>query len=389
MPALNTREISRRYELEGPERFVAHFKGALAKGHLKPTDVGIADLAEGVLGREVIDSLRRGETLVIESFDGVDSTVFSNITGQLLISAVLQEYTPAARSLSAAVPTFPIRLRKGEKIPGFSGYEDLFDPIHEGMPYPNVGFGEDYIETPPSEKRGAIVNLTREAMIDNLTGARMLQQAQSLSRRLLENKEKRVAKVVAGLVNNFRWRGTAYNTYYATGGGGPWVNRLASNPLVNWRSVDKIEQLFANMSDPHTGEPIDIVPSDVLVMPARLHESSMVLGKAREVRTSTDSGDTVTLSDNPLSAYNLMTNKWIYRELVASGITADNAKDYWFMGNFARAFAYFQIWGLETMRAPSGNEREYSQDFIFSFKVSEYGVAGVMDPREVANSYNT
>lgn len=37
------------------------------------------------------------------------------------------------------------------------------------MPYPNIGFSEDYIETPSTSKHGLIVPVTREAVFFDRT----------------------------------------------------------------------------------------------------------------------------------------------------------------------------------------------------------------------------
>ena len=41
--------------------------------------------------------------------------------------------------------------------------------MHPGMPYPHLGFGEDYIETPSTTKRGFIVPVTKEAIFFDRT----------------------------------------------------------------------------------------------------------------------------------------------------------------------------------------------------------------------------
>ena len=59
------------------------------------------------------------------------------------------------------------------------------------MPYPNVGLGEDYIETPSTTKRGFIVPVTREAIFFDRTHL-ILQRAAEVGEVLGLNKEKRL-----------------------------------------------------------------------------------------------------------------------------------------------------------------------------------------------------
>ena len=82
------------------------------------------------------------------------------------------------------------------------------------MPYPNLGFGEDYIETPSTTKRGFIVPVTKEAIFFDRTHL-VLSRAAEVGELLGLNKEKRLVDLVIGATNNYKWKGTAYNTYQA------------------------------------------------------------------------------------------------------------------------------------------------------------------------------
>ena len=117
------------------------------------------------------------------------------------------------------------------------------------MPYPHLGFGEDYIETPSTTKRGFIVPVTKEAIFFDRTHL-VLSRAAEVGEVLGLNKEKRLIDLVIGVTNNYKWKGTSYNTYQAAT---PWINSLATNELVDWTNVDKAEQLFADILDPEHG----------------------------------------------------------------------------------------------------------------------------------------
>ncbi len=117
------------------------------------------------------------------------------------------------------------------------------------MPYPHLGFGEDYIETPSTTKRGFIVPVTKEAIFFDRTHL-VLSRAAEVGEVLGLNKEKRLIDLVIGVTNNYKWKGTSYNTYQAAT---PWINTLAANELVDWTNVDKAEQLFADILDPGDG----------------------------------------------------------------------------------------------------------------------------------------
>lgn len=62
---------------------------------------------------------------------------------------------------------------------------------------------------------------------------------------------------------------------------------------------------------------------------------------------------------------------------------AADADGYWFLGDFARAFSYQQIWPITTAQPPANNHADFTADIILQYKASEYGVPEVKDPRYV------
>ena len=107
--------------------------------------------------------------------------------------------------VSKLVSTIPTRL-DGEKIPGIGRIGDEAAEVRPGMPYPSVGLGEDYIETPSTTKRGFIVPVTREAIFFDRTHL-ILQRAAEVGEILGLNKEKRLLDLVLGATNNYSGRG--------------------------------------------------------------------------------------------------------------------------------------------------------------------------------------
>ena len=171
----------------------------------------------------LLDPRSAGGVSVLESTDGVDVTAFLNITGQVIYSKIMEAYTQEAFVVSKLVDTIPTRL-DGEKIPGISRVTDTIDEVGPGMPYPHLGFGEDYIETPSTTKRGFIVPVTKEAIFFDRTHL-VLSRAAEVGEVLGLNKEKRLIDLVIGVTNNYKWKGTTYNTYQTST---PWINSLAT-----------------------------------------------------------------------------------------------------------------------------------------------------------------
>lgn len=391
MNTIRYRELRRRYELDGPQRTISHLSEALSEGTLRPEDFSIRDLAEALIpnGHDWVrrlDPRAASGVNLLEASDGVDVTAFLNVTGQVIYSKIMEAYNQEAFVASRLVSTVPTRL-DGEKIPGVGRVVDGDFEVHPGMPYPNVGFGEDYIETPSTTKHGLIVPITREAIFFDRTNL-VLSRAAEVGEILGLNKEKRLLDVIIGATNNYKWKGVEYNTYYESDDGGEWTNALSDNELVDWTNVDAAEQLFADILDPTTGEPVLIRGTTVLVMPAYRHAAHRVFNAA-EIHYTGDGSATTSVAANPLGNYQVVESRLAYRRVVAAGTAADDAKAWWFIGDFKKAFAYMENWPITVVQSPPGSEAEFSQDIVVRFKASERGAAAVLNPRYVVKNTGT
>lgn len=390
---MNARELQQMYAGLGPQRTCQMISECLdlgrrgQSGGLSPHDFSLRDMAEALVsdGREWLRSLDpRNATSVLEAGGAVDLTAFSNITGQLLISEVLAGFQTEEFQISGLFRNTPTRL-SGEKIPGIANVGDVTSEVSEGMPYPSAGFGEDYIETPATTKHGVIIPVTKEAIFFDRTGL-ILERAREVGVSLGLDKEKRCCDVLIGATNNYKWKGTSYNTYQTTT---PWVNTLsgAAYALVDWESVEEVELLFAKMLDPNTGEPIVIANGLTMVVPPALKHTANRILNATELRyggTSTTTSSLVT-SGNPLagSGYRAVSSRFFNRRLVAGLSKSEaNAATCWWMGDIAGAFRYMENWPITVTQAPLNSEAEFTQDIVMRFKASERGVAAVWEPRK-------
>jgi hypothetical protein len=382
---LKYRELKRRYELDGGEQTVSHLSEALRAGHLKPEDFSIRDLAEALVpdGREwvrMLDPRSAGSVCVLEANDGVDVTAFLNITGQVIYSKIMEAYTQEAFVCSKLVDTIPTRM-DGEKIPGIGRITERIEEVSPGMPYPHLGFSEDYIETPSTTKRGFIVPVTKEAIFFDRTHL-VLSRAAEVGEILGLNKEKRIVDVVIGATNNYKWKGTTFNTYQIST---PWINQITGNELVDWTDLDAAEQLFADILDPNTGEPVLVSGTTLLVTPAYRHTANRIVN-ATQLQFSPDGTPSATFSANPLSGYRVFDSRLMYRRIVAAGVAASDAKKWFFVGDFRRAFAYMENWPITVTQAPLGSEADFNSDIVLRFKASERGAAAVLNPRYIVKS---
>lgn len=384
MKTINCRELRKRFEMDGPQKTVDHLTEALQSGDLKPEDFSLRDLAEGLIPdgaarlRELDPRCGQGVSLLE---DGEESTsTFLNVAGAVIERKILDSYHKDVFAISKLVSTIPTRF-DGEKIHGGS-LPDAATEIEPGESYPTVGFGEDYIETPGTTKRGLIVPVTREAIFFDRTHL-VLARAAEVGESLALNKEKRILDTVLGLVNTYKFNGTALQTYYAGATSDPWKNQLSGNALANWSHIDAAEDLLGNIPDPTTGEPVLVEPDTVLVMPQNRHVAYRLF-HASEVSYDDTANSSVSAVPNPFSRYNLVSSRIAYGKLKAVTPAITNPEKIWFMGNFKKAFAYMENWPITVTRSVSGSEADFTQDVVVRFKASERGTPAVLNPRYVA-----
>jgi hypothetical protein len=194
------------------------------------------------------------------------------------------------------------------------------------------------------------------------------------------NKEKRLVDLVIGVTNNYKWKGTSYNTYQSSGG---WVNTMSGNELLDWTSVDAAEQLLADILDPNTGEPVLVRATTLLVTPAYAQAARRVVS-ATQVTYGVDGLPAVTFQHNPAIDHQIVDSRLLYRRILASGVATSDAKRWWFLGDFRKAFAYMENWPITVTQAPLGSDAEFNNDIVLRFKASERGAAAVINPRFVA-----
>lgn len=403
----NHRELARTFAAAGSEgtqallreAFELHREGK--PGGVDPHEVRTDLLAEAIFGHDAVFKIKHGASMH-EAAAGVNVTAFANIIGQQFFSSVMEAYQNEAFVFSGLVPSRQTRFN-GEKIPGIAplpgGTVPTVDP---GTDYPAMGFGEDYVETPATVKRGFTVPVQKEAVFFDLTG-NILQQASEVGEVMGVDKEKRIIAVAIGAVANHRWKGTDYATYSADGSTGVpsgtpisgLINHIANNPLVDWSDVDEVEQLFNNILNPTTGEPVVMsVPSIVAAYPSKNVLERILT--ASEIRTTTNT-NTVTVSRNPVggAGYNAYASRQLYRRIMAPAAagglnkSASIAGKSWLMGDFKKAFAYMENWGVTPSVAAPNSEAEFRRDIVAEYKVTERAVAACINPRYVVLSLSS
>lgn len=299
-----------------------------------------------------------------EAADVVNTSLFANIFGQYVYSQVLRSYDKPELIGDDLVTIIPTNL-SGEKIPGVTPLGDVSENIKEGDPYPQAIFGENWIETPETIKKGFIVDVTKETLHFDKTGL-ILQRASSVGDWIAVNREKRILDVVLGIATVYKRNSGAFEATYQSD------NTVTTTPLVDWTSVDAADTKYAGIVDPDTGEPIVSTPNTLIVPPALKNVAGRIRRAAGTWQTT--SGRETHVNDSSLNGdWTVKSNQYV-RARSGSDTT-------WFYGNPKAAFAYMQNWPITVESEGANGPQSFDRDIVARYKASERGAAGVLERR--------
>ena len=136
--AINFKDLRDLYEKKGPRQACAHLRGALMEGHLHPSDFSVQELAIAFVedGREWVQSLNPGKSgveLLEAGSSAVNTANFSNITGQIVYTTILEAAQDEEYVFSKLIPTKSTKFT-GERIPGMAKIGDEAEVVDEGQP---------------------------------------------------------------------------------------------------------------------------------------------------------------------------------------------------------------------------------------------------------------
>ena len=358
------------------ECFQLHAAGQ--PGGIDPDEFSVAEMYQSLVpdGHEAFRLLDpRFEASATEA--NVDTTLFAAITGQLVVTKILEGFKNGDYTFSKLIPNVPSPYLGGEKIPGMTQLGDTATVVAEGQAYEASTFSQEYIETPATTKRGRLVQITKEAVFADRTRL-ILQRAGQVGEFLGLNKEKRLAKIALGVTNNYRRNNVAVDTYQAAA---PWVN-LHANVLGDWEDIETAEVLIGHVKDPNTNEPIGLSGNQMVVTRGKYRTAQRIVN-ATEVRH--EANGVRTDSNNPLRGqYTVEFSDQMYEMLQSElALTSAQARDNWLYGNFSKAFGYMENWPITTVQAPPDATLNFTNDIIAQYKASERGEAAVLEPRYV------
>lgn len=411
----------------GAERFASRFREDLGLGvspmgiptllkdkrKMAPEAWSFKGLAETLVGPEWVAQLERGSgaaaihgtgrifeaggtaALLPGQFANV-SAFLGSVTG-LLDAAVLEGYEAPGYIIDELVEVRPVKTRQ-QKMIGIGRIGDQSQRRNPGDPYPFASFAERYQVTPETNQDALAIAVTFEAVAFDQTGL-ILEQANKLGDELALRKEFDGFQVIAGVVNPYNYKGSAYNTYLTSGN---WINDGA-NVLVDWANINVVEALFSRMTDQETSNRINVEWDTAIVAPSKTNTADYILN-ATMVRTGSDTGgtnytQTYGNGSRVKRQFKVLSSRYLDQLLTTSasdprnpglGLTQTNADKYWWALKTGKGGAFYrnENWPLQVQQAAPNDFTMLNHKLLLAVFADQMHSYGVRDPRLVVRSTN-
>jgi hypothetical protein len=314
--------------------------------------------------------------------EAVHVSQFPTVTATLISKKVHEGWNAAAKVADRLVTPFSSKLQI-DKVPGVFLKGDLQD-VEPGMPYEHSGDEEEHYVQITGKKRGAILDVTEEAVMFDQTGLIMMRASQFGERAALD-REKHVIYTIMDITVN----GKNYYCYYPEGTReAVWANadtssnthyydNLIGDVLTNFTDLAAADTLLGLMGD-NNNDPILVEPK-ILLVPRTLRETAI-----RIVKSKYTQGQSYYFEEpNPFKDRVEIINSPL---IDGSGDT--NATTNWWYGDFKKQFLEKVVIPLEvqTRRMNDKNDDAWERDIIASYKVRRYQQVGAADYRFVVKS---
>jgi hypothetical protein len=233
---------------------------------------------------------------------------------------------------------------------------------------------------PEIYKHGFIMNVTEETIFEVKIGAEFMRNFNAVTESMAISLEKERLSVILGITNTYnRNGGPIQSTYANTHTQGDGDNLIAGNPFVDYLSLEASDLAFDALTDPDTGEPIEIGDARQIVAPRALRMKIWRAINARMVRTGDLTAAEVMMeTDNPLSALDkpaLFSNQYVRS-------VGGSATSYW-VGDFKKAFGERVIYPPQVQMQDRSSESGFNRDIVSRIKVRRRSVPFVREWRYV------
>ena len=321
---------------------------------------------------------------------------FTSIVGGLVEVKILEAFQNPALIADRLMPVESTKLN-GQKIIGLQNIGDRGRRRGPGETHPRAQFGERWIETPETRENALALDVLKETVFFDLTGA-ILQQASSIGTELAYRKELEVIDTFLGVNNSFKYNGTAYNTFQTSRTLG-YLN-AHTNQLVDWTSLQSAYMLFMRQEDPHTAKRLLITPDTILVNPAKMATINLIIGASSTDRRTTPGSTQATASElniastpgNPYSGqFNVVTSPLVEQRCLATdglNLNQANTDGLWFMMQAGKPYRYMQNFPLTVTQASPSQYEMLDRGIVASYFAEERGIPSVWSPWHIVKNNN-
>jgi hypothetical protein len=325
------------------------------------------------------------ERALTEAAGAVMTTAFQNISTDMVSATILDKYNAEADVFTPLIPEVDTKLLDGEKQIGLTEIGDEIAIRGEAEAYAQAGVGENWIFTPAILDRGVIIPVSWEALFNDRTG-KLLDYCRDVGKWGGVNREKMAIDCVVDenvTRHRYNWRGTTIASYNDNTGDHTWDNLAASNGIVDWTDLDTAEQLFNNLLDPFTSEPIDVMPKHLVVTKQNEAIASYILNATELERVTpgyqTSGNAQTTKYGNPYrNKYQLVTSK-----LLATRMATDTD---WFLGDIGALARCMVAERPNTVMAPTNSHEEFHRRIVQQFRFNQRLQYVVVEPRGCVKS---
>ncbi len=409
MAMLNERELSESVKTQGAHKTSLWVKEALRKREIKLEEVSLMALAKNFicfrdgsangtpLGEQVRQFIEGQGMTEAGTANAVSMAAFSNITQQYIYNAVLDGMNYSDFTISPELGVIGSQiLQVEEKFPGISNLGDASKPIGEGQPFPVAGLTEEWINSPVQGKKGLIVPVTREAVLNDRPGL-VVERANKVGEAIYLGREIEAIDTIInaggtakqfgtnGYSNPYVWRGTPYSVWQTDATAAPFYNNVVpSNELVDVANVSACEKVLAKVRDPLTGQPFSQPGPFVLVCTPDYRYTAERILAMMQFRTGTaSSSNAIMISGSLLPApFKVISSKYWYDRLITASLTTD----YYLFGNLSRSFKFVRSLDVQTLEADERSGLAFSHDILMQFKSLRIESCSPWNPRHIVRS---
>jgi hypothetical protein len=409
-------------DLNGNDYKDAAGNRVLKNAKVRPESFSLQEAAEGIVGtswrevfnpesgnlskytiaRGMLEQINTGDarSLVESTGFGLDPGAFLNINtytalvGGLVEVKILEAFQNPQFIADKLMPVEQTKLN-GQKVIGVQGIGDRGKKRLPGETHQRAQFGERWIETPETRENALAIDVLKETVFFDLTGA-ILSQASEVGKELGYRKELEVIDLFLGAVNNFKYGGSAYNTFQTSRTLG-YLND-GVNQMIDWTALNASMMLFMRMEDPHTGKRILTNPNTVVVMPQRVATAKLILNATSTERRTAVGATQATASElqigtsgsNPFAGqFELVSSPLLeQRALAADGLNLNqtNTDGLWYMLESGKPYRYMQNYPLTVTQASPTNYEMIDRGVVASYFANERGIPSVWSPWHIVRN---